>query len=64
MVIPFLTLHQLSVLFSKPSAVLMQNAEVPRSAVEQFLQNDEEEEQCRILTQLAEKQPGLFKNVA
>jgi len=45
MVTPFLTLQQLSALFSKPSSILLQDAEAPRSAVEEFLQNGGEEQQ-------------------
>ena len=43
MVTPFLTLQQLSALFSKPSSILLQDAEVPSSAVEEFLQSGEEQ---------------------
>jgi len=44
MVTPFLTLQQLSALFSKPSSILLQDAEAPQSAVEEFLQNCSEEQ--------------------
>ena len=39
MVTPFLTLQQLSALFSKPSSILLRDAEAPRSEVEEFLQD-------------------------
>ncbi|WP_187143003.1 hypothetical protein [Terriglobus albidus] len=57
MVTPFLTLQQLSVLFSKPSSILLRDAEAPRSAVEEFLQNGGEGQQ-------EEEHPQTFKDVA
>lgn len=57
MVTPFLTLQQLSALFSKPSSILLQDVEAPRSAVEEFLQNGGEE-------QSQEEHPQTFRDVA
>jgi len=57
MVTPFLTLQQLSALFTKPSSVLLQDAEAPRSAVEEFLQNGGEE-------QHEKEPPQIFRDVA
>ena len=57
MVTPFLTLQQLSALFTKPSSVLLQDTEAPRSAVEEFLQNGGEE-------QHEKEPPQIFRDVA
>lgn len=44
MVTPFLTLQQISALFSKPSFIQLQDAEAPSSAVEEFPRNGGEEQ--------------------
>jgi len=57
MVIPFLTLQQISALFSKPSSIQPQDAEAPSSAVEEFLRNGGEE-------QHKEEHPQTFRDAA
>lgn len=63
MVTPFLTLQQLSVLLARPSASRHQDSQAPLSAVERFLQSDEEE-QGRVIAMMAGDPSGAYNRIA
>ena len=63
MVTPFLTLQQLSMLFSRPSTALMRDSQAPASAMHELFVS-EEEEQGKAMAVLAQEPPHTLKNAA
>ncbi len=63
MVTPFLTLQQLCVLFSKPSSVLLEDAEASRSSAESHQNDGDEQHQEEHPQTLSGSPTNLFTGV-